>query len=276
MLVLTCLNLTCFVHTHTNILGLWMQWEKVKKAGIVPSPRTNFGLVTHKKRAILFGGITDQHGRGDRMYSSMHDELFQMNLETHRWYPVAVKAPAKAAKASSKAAAGKNTKVGGTVGPDTDAVPQAGGSADPGPEQATTQGLSTGPDQATGSTRDSDNVPAAAAAAPDHSASAKAGKASQEGSGRRGQADEAAGVREADGSVQPDLASKLSDAGVDKNSALYKAAARIQSRFRGYTVRKVSACCACCACCACWHVVSKVVHRYCAVTCICFVLYCCG
>ena len=39
--------------------------------------------------------------------------------------------------------------------------------------------------------------------------------------------------------MQPDLADKLSRAGVDKESALYKAAARIQSRFRGYTVRKV-------------------------------------
>ncbi|KAL0055849.1 hypothetical protein WJX82_005035 [Trebouxia sp. C0006] len=38
--------------------------------------------------------------------------------------------------------------------------------------------------------------------------------------------------------LQPDLADKLSRAGVDKESALYKAAARIQSRFRGYTVRK--------------------------------------
>ena len=40
--------------------------------------------------------------------------------------------------------------------------------------------------------------------------------------------------------IQPDLADKLSLAGVDKDSPLYKAAARIQSRFRGYTVRKVS------------------------------------
>lgn len=49
----------------------------------------------------------------------------------------------------------------------------------------------------------------------------------------------AGGEAEATGAVQPDLASKLSQAGVDKNSALYKAAARIQSRFRGYAVRKV-------------------------------------
>lgn len=78
-------------------MTLCVQWEKVKKAGIAPSPRTNFGLACHKKRAILFGGVTDQHGRGDHMYSSMHDELYQMNLETQRWYPIAVKAPAKAA-----------------------------------------------------------------------------------------------------------------------------------------------------------------------------------
>lgn len=226
------------VRMHADMLGLCMQWEKVKKAGIAPSPRTNFGLVSHKKRAILFGGVTDQHGRGDRMYSSMHDELFQMNLESHRWYPVAIKAPAKAAaKASSKAIAGKSSQAEGTPVSESDAVAS---SSDGGPDQAATQGLSAGPDRATGSSRINDNAPAAAS---DQSGSQEA---SEESSGRGvqgGGTGGAVGAREADGAVQPDLASKLSDAGVDKNSALYKAAARIQSRFRGYTVRKVRPLC---------------------------------
>lgn len=44
----------------------------------------------------MFGGVTDQHGRGDHMFSTLHDELYQFNLESCRWYPVAVKPPAKA------------------------------------------------------------------------------------------------------------------------------------------------------------------------------------
>lgn len=39
-----------------------MQWERLKKAGMAPGPRASFGMVAHKKRALLFGGITDQHG----------------------------------------------------------------------------------------------------------------------------------------------------------------------------------------------------------------------
>lgn len=203
-----------------------LQWEKVKKAGIAPSPRTNFGLVIHKKRAFLFGGITDQHGRGDRMYSSMHNELFQMNLETQRWYPVAVKAPAKA-KASSTAVTSKHA---------TGATEQESGSHAAHSNSVhgdTSQRDAAEPDQATSSSRVDKQSAAAAEEAAGH-------KRTSSGSGGKlpGEAG-AASDREADGAVQPDLANKLSDAGVDKNSALYKAAARIQSRFRGYTVRKV-------------------------------------
>ena len=215
-----------------------MQWEKVKKAGIAPSPRTNFGLVTHKKRAVLFGGITDQHGRGDRMYSSMHDELYQLNLETQRWYPIAVKAPAKSAsKASGKAAASKDSQaeVSKQVS-DKEGLQPADGTSPARQDDA------TDPDQATSSSRlDPDSSGAASTAA--HESEGHAGRDARQtgpGSGTKqdGVAD-AAGDRQASGAVQPDLATKLSDAGVDKNSALYKAAARIQSRFRGYTVRKV-------------------------------------
>lgn len=197
-----------------------VQWDKVKKAGIAPSPRTNFGLVTHKKRAILFGGITDQHGRGDRMYSSMHNELYQLNLETQRWYPVAVKAPAKAvAKTSSKATA--NAHSGGRHPPAGDALQSAttGDAVDDQKDAA-------GPHQATGSSRASDNV--ASTATPSQATAEQSDSHT-----------DAASERQTEVAAQPDLANKLRDAGVDKSSALYKAAARIQSRFRGYTVRKV-------------------------------------
>ena len=170
-----------------------MQWEKVKKAGLVPSPRTSVALATHKKRAILFGGVTDQHGRGDHMFSTLHDELYQFNLDSRRWYPVAVKAPAKALAKADKQAEAPH--------PPQNGLTNAEGTCE--------RAAATSPDQ----TSQSEEVSAA----------------SSRGRGVGGNTEQ----------VQPDLADKLSRAGVDKESALYKAAARIQSRFRGYTVRKV-------------------------------------
>ena len=40
-----------------------LQWERLKKAGMAPGPRASFGLAAHKKRVVLFGGITDQKGK---------------------------------------------------------------------------------------------------------------------------------------------------------------------------------------------------------------------
>lgn len=74
-----------------------MQWEKVKKAGMAPQPRTSFGMVMHKNRAVLFGGVADQAGKGDRIYSQNFDEMYQFNMEPHlrRWFPVTLRAAAK-------------------------------------------------------------------------------------------------------------------------------------------------------------------------------------
>ena len=30
---------------------------------MAPGPRASFGMVAHRKRAVLFGGITDQRGK---------------------------------------------------------------------------------------------------------------------------------------------------------------------------------------------------------------------
>lgn len=193
-----------------------MQWEKVKKAGLAPSPRCNVAFAYHKKRAILFGGITDQHGRGDRMFSTLHDDLYQFNCDSRRWYPVAVKAPAKAlAAAATKAEASQ--------------LPQ-----DVSPDR-----LGTGNRAAAHSPETAQpDVPSAEAS---RGGRVDAGSAHAAGAGATGSGAAAPKAAGSADQVQPDLADKLSRAGVDKNSALYKAAARIQSRFRGYTVRKVTA-----------------------------------
>lgn len=50
-------------------------------------------MVQHRNRAILFGGTTDQKGRGEKVYSELHNELFQFSFDRQRWYPVLLKAP---------------------------------------------------------------------------------------------------------------------------------------------------------------------------------------
>ena len=38
---------------------LLVQWERVKKVGMAPGPRSSFAMMTHKNRALLFGGVSD-------------------------------------------------------------------------------------------------------------------------------------------------------------------------------------------------------------------------
>lgn len=192
-----------------------MQWEKVKKAGLAPSARTSVALATHKKRAIIFGGVTDQYGQGDHMFSILHDELYQFNLDSRRWYPIAVKAPAKAlAKANKDAEASQAPPDGSTA-----AVGTPMGAAASGPDHLPPRDESIASSSMDGA--------------------AQGGSAHAGGMNPRECLADGAARNEAE-QVQPDLADKLSKAGVDKESALYKAAARIQSWFRGYTVRKVN------------------------------------
>lgn len=83
---------------HDDIWALdvknWM-WQKVKKEGMVPSPRTSFGLAVQasKGKAILFGGVFDQEGTGDKMYSELFNEAYQFNMNSRRWFPVSVRPP---------------------------------------------------------------------------------------------------------------------------------------------------------------------------------------
>ena len=64
---------------------------------MAPTKRASFGMVAHRDRAYLFGGVTDMAGAGDKLYSELHDELFQLDLASQRWRPVAMKlkAPSK-------------------------------------------------------------------------------------------------------------------------------------------------------------------------------------
>ena len=76
-------------------------WQKVKKEGMVPTPRTSFGMAVHapKSKAIMFGGVFDQDGGGDKMYSELFNEAYQFNMNSRRWFPLSVRPPKPKGKA---------------------------------------------------------------------------------------------------------------------------------------------------------------------------------
>jgi N-acetylneuraminic acid mutarotase len=84
------------VHDDVWALDLKVKtWERVKKAGMVPSARTSFGLVVHKARAILFGGVFDREGAGDKLYSELYNEAYQFNMTSKRWFPLTMRSTAR-------------------------------------------------------------------------------------------------------------------------------------------------------------------------------------
>lgn len=63
-----------------------VQWERVKKAGMAPGPRSSFALVPHRSRAFLFGGCSDNEiKRGEDLSSDFHNDLYQFNTVNRRW-----------------------------------------------------------------------------------------------------------------------------------------------------------------------------------------------
>ena len=81
-------------------------WERVKRAGMPPGPRSGFSLAVHRNRAVLFGGCVDHeaHG-GEALVSEFYNELYALALDTRRWYPLALRgAPHPPAAAPAAAA----------------------------------------------------------------------------------------------------------------------------------------------------------------------------
>lgn len=52
-----------WTHTMQLLLLVLTQWERVKRAGMAPSPRSSFAMVVHKGRAFLFGGASDNEAK---------------------------------------------------------------------------------------------------------------------------------------------------------------------------------------------------------------------
>lgn len=110
---------------HDDIWALDLKtykWEKVKKAGMAPTARTSFGLVTHKNRAIFFGGVHDREGGGDRLYSELFNEAYQFNMASRRWFPLAMKPPKKTAAAAAEEEEGAGEELPPGVSPEMHAV----------------------------------------------------------------------------------------------------------------------------------------------------------
>lgn len=86
---------------------MWMldprswEWSKVKKSGMPPGPRAGFSMCSHKKRAILFGGVVDTEEQGDLLHSTFLNELYAFQMDNRRWYPLELR-KAKAPKQKTK------------------------------------------------------------------------------------------------------------------------------------------------------------------------------
>jgi N-acetylneuraminic acid mutarotase len=117
---------------HDDIFALdlinWT-WEKVKKQGMVPTARSSFGLAVHapKAKAVLFGGVFDQDGGGDKMYSELFNEAYQFNMESRRWFPLSVRPPKAKGKGKdgAESAAAAESNAGANVPAQEDRVDPA-------------------------------------------------------------------------------------------------------------------------------------------------------
>ena len=71
-----------------------LQWEKIKKSGIFPVKRAGSSIVTHKKSAVVFGGVVDHEVEdGEVMLSEFFNDLHSFRMDTRRWFPMTVCPP---------------------------------------------------------------------------------------------------------------------------------------------------------------------------------------
>lgn len=111
-----------------------LTWARIKKGGYAPSARAGFGLLPHKRLAVLFGGVEDDEGADEELVSRFHADLFALNLDRGKWHPLTLRPP-KSAKAAAAAAArrkrrkGRRKGGGGAAGDGGEAGGAGGGEA---------------------------------------------------------------------------------------------------------------------------------------------------
>ena len=94
-------------------------WETLKKSGTPPSRRSGFGMVLHKKRLVVFGGVHDEDTPdGEGLVSEFYNDLHAYELDQGKWHTLTVNAPSArgkqpaAAKGKKKEAADEGADVG--------------------------------------------------------------------------------------------------------------------------------------------------------------------
>lgn len=73
---------------------------------MAPGPRASFSLATHRGRAFLFGGASDNEAKGgEDLSSEFHNDLYQFNFEKRRWFAAEVRPGKGSAKTAAAAEA---------------------------------------------------------------------------------------------------------------------------------------------------------------------------
>jgi len=103
------------VHTDTWLLKMntdlkAIKWEKRKKSGFAPSPRSGATMAVHKNRGILFGGVFDEDVSEEKLESTFFNELFTYQIDNGRWFPLNLRRskPSKKAQKAQKSHANES------------------------------------------------------------------------------------------------------------------------------------------------------------------------
>ena len=70
-----------------------IKWDKLRKpGGTPPQQRTGSTTVCHKGKGILFGGVSDIVEEEETIESIVHQDSFQYNIDSNKFYPLHLKA----------------------------------------------------------------------------------------------------------------------------------------------------------------------------------------
>ncbi|KAF9111143.1 hypothetical protein BGX27_005351 [Mortierella sp. AM989] len=91
------------VHADTWLLKMnadpkLIRWEKKKKSGSAPTPRSGCAMAPYKNRAVLFGGVYDDDVNEETLESTFYNELYTYQIDSGRWFPMNLKRPKTAKK----------------------------------------------------------------------------------------------------------------------------------------------------------------------------------
>ncbi|KAK9727420.1 Kelch repeat-containing protein 3 [Basidiobolus ranarum] len=79
-----------------------IRWERRKRQGFAPSPRTGGTMVVYKNRATLFGGVYDEEVNDEKLETVCYNEMYTYQCDTNKWYPLSLRLP-KTSKKKKKA-----------------------------------------------------------------------------------------------------------------------------------------------------------------------------